>query len=132
MGVLCLATWCVHSTTQYFRFQSVVHFNMNSCAEQDTHTCVPFMFTVIETYEYTAARVWKYTLIGRVVTEDSRRIPHIEVRLVLIFLIRYLYFVFVTLVQRTGTNSVFLFRSCSNPVPHRGERVKQRAMQARN
>jgi hypothetical protein len=105
---------------------------MNSCAEQDTHSCVPLMFTVIETYEYTAARICKCILIGRLVIEDSRRIPHIEVRFVLILLIKYLCFVFVTVVHRTDTNLVFLFRSRSHPVPHRGERVKQRTMQARN
>jgi hypothetical protein len=43
----------------------------------------------------------------------------------------YLQFMFVTLFWRTVTYLYFLFRSRSYPVPHRGERVKQRMMQAR-
>jgi hypothetical protein len=61
--------------TQYFRFYSVVRFNMDSCAEHGAHSYVPSMFRVTKTY--TAARIWKCTLIGRCVTEDSRRIPPI-------------------------------------------------------
>jgi hypothetical protein len=69
---------------------------MYSAAEQGAHSYVLPMFMVIVTY--TTARNWECTrtVPGRCVTEDSRRISHTKVSLVLIFLIRYLHFVFVT------------------------------------
>ena len=69
---------------------------MYRCPQHGAHSYVPTMFVVMEIF--TAARIWKYALIGRCVIEDNRRIPPIQVSLVLIFLIRYLHSVFVTLV----------------------------------
>ena len=60
---------------------------MYRCPQHGAHSYVPSIFRVIETYR--AALIWKCTLIGRCVTEDSRRIPLIQVSLVLNVLIRY-------------------------------------------
>ena len=45
-----------------------------------------------------------------------------------VYFVNYLRFMFVTPFCRTITYLCFLFRSRSYPVPHRGERVKQRTM----
>jgi hypothetical protein len=46
-----------------------------------------------------------------------------------VYLVNYSRFIFVTPFCKTVTHLCFLFRSRSYPVPHRGERVKQRTMQ---
>jgi hypothetical protein len=46
-----------------------------------------------------------------------------------VYFVNYLMFMYVTSFCRTVTNLCFFFRSRSYPVPHRGERVKQRTMQ---
>jgi len=61
--------------TQYCWFQPVVQCNMYSCAGHGAHSYVPSVVTVTETY--TAARIWKCTMIGRYETEDSRRISRV-------------------------------------------------------
>ena len=79
---------------------------------------------------YTAARIRKITSIGSCVAEDSRRIPPISVSLVFISLIAFR--VCYRCLEDMSLISFFFCRSRSYPVPHRGERVKQRAMQTRN
>jgi hypothetical protein len=53
-----------------------------------------------------------------------------EVSLVFILLIMYLQYVSVTVFKEYVTYLVFFYRSRSYPVPHRGERVKQRMVHA--
>jgi hypothetical protein len=105
-------------------FRWVVHLNTDNCSEQEVHSVMRFV------HRRTALRIKKCAFKCRSMLQKRRCRSHqqrwsstVHVAISCSFcwlLLLYLLFCFVC------------FRSRSYPVPHRGERVKQRTVHARN
>jgi hypothetical protein len=91
------------------------------------HSYLP---SVIRLLKCTADRRMNFTYNSN--EGDRRQEEKFEGILVFVLLISCLQYVVVTVPKEHVTNLLFFFRSRSYPVPHRGERVKQRKVHVRN
>lgn len=130
-------SWTRCPIIQYFKLHWVAYFNMYSFDEH--------MVTLL--YAFSDQRYWNVQDVGprishsvRIYVTEDRRVEgwgwgeaHTAYQgKFCVNFVNYLRFILLIFLCRTFTNLCFLFRFRSYPVPHRGERVKQRKMHARN
>ena len=122
---LFTVSWSRWLITQYFKFHWVVYFNMYSFDEHTVHTATCLQWSAL--LKCAACRIKDFTFSPNICNRRREEKASYRGKFCV-----YVQFVFVTPFCRTVTYLCFLFRSRSYPVPHRGERVKQRTMHARN
>jgi len=115
---------------QYFQFLSPARFNMQICCGHRITQCLQWSGLLKLTADWNQ----KTHLIRTDVTED-RTITCRQVFFSVLLMAWNLYMLLVLwllLLVSLLSNCFFCFRSRSYPAPHRGERVKQRTVHARN
>ena len=122
-------SWSKWPITQYFKFHWVLYFNMYSFDEHTMHTATCLQWSAL--LKCAEGRIKDFTFSSNTCNRRQEEKTSCQGKFCVYF-VNYLQFVFVTPFCRTATYLCFLFRSRSYPVPHRGERVKQRKMHARN